>query len=90
MEHIFRPDVAFREAARTLKPGGAHIFTTPLTRKDQPTRRRAELVNGTGYDIGRHIFEACGLFTQMIHIDDLSLGIRAEYIEVLVTTKLPR
>ena len=102
MEHIFR--------------GGAHIFTTPLAQKDQPTRRRAELVNGAvrhlvdppmyygnlisedgalvtfdwGYDIGRHIFEACGLFTQMIHIDDLSLGIRAEYIEVLVTMKPPR
>lgn len=30
MEHVFDIDSAFREIARTLKPGGAHIFTTPL------------------------------------------------------------
>ncbi|WP_200278966.1 methyltransferase domain-containing protein [Rhabdochromatium marinum] len=40
-----------------------------------------------GYDIGRHIFDACGLYTQMVKMDDLSQGIRAEYIEVLVTVK---
>lgn len=40
-----------------------------------------------GYDIARHIFDACGLFTHMVQLDDLSRGIRAEYIEVLVTVK---
>jgi SAM-dependent methyltransferase len=40
-----------------------------------------------GFDICRHIFEACGLFTYLIYIDDLSRGIRAEFIEVLVTVK---
>ena len=40
-----------------------------------------------GFDICRHIYEACGLFTHIIHIDDLGKGIRAEYIEVLVTIK---
>jgi hypothetical protein len=40
-----------------------------------------------GFDICQHIFNACGLFTHLIHIDDLSRGIRAEYIEVLVTIK---
>lgn len=40
-----------------------------------------------GFDICRHIFEASGLFTHIVHIDDLSKGIRAEYIEVLVTVK---
>jgi hypothetical protein len=40
-----------------------------------------------GFDICRHIFESCGLFTQIFHIDDLNSGIRAEYIEVLVTFK---
>jgi SAM-dependent methyltransferase len=28
-EHVFHPDRAFREIARTLKPGGAHLFTAP-------------------------------------------------------------
>jgi SAM-dependent methyltransferase len=40
-----------------------------------------------GFDICQHIFNACGLFTYLIQIDDLSSGIRAEYIEVLVTVK---
>jgi SAM-dependent methyltransferase len=40
-----------------------------------------------GFDICRHIFEASGLFTYIVYIDDLSKGIRAEYIEVLVTVK---
>ncbi len=113
MEHVFRPDRAFRELARTLKPGGAHVFTTPLVNKHRPSRVRARrlrdgevrhlepaVYHGNplspegalvtvdwGFDIGRHIFEACGLFTQMIYLDDLSKGIRAEYIEVLITSK---
>lgn len=29
-EHLFDPDAASREIARTLKPGGIHVFTTPL------------------------------------------------------------
>jgi len=40
-----------------------------------------------GLDIGRHIFDACGLFTQIVRIDDPYLGIRAEYIEVFITLK---
>ena len=113
-EHIFDPAQAFREIARTLKPGGAHIFTTPLVRKNSPTKwcaRRNE--NGTiehlinppeyhgnpvaaegslvtvhwGFDITKFIYEACGLFTEMIYIDALEFGIRAEYIEVLITRK---
>jgi SAM-dependent methyltransferase len=40
-EHIFDIDAAFREIARTLRPGGAHIFTTPLVNKAKPTEARA-------------------------------------------------
>ncbi len=29
MEHVMNPDRAFAEIARTLKPGGAHVFTVP-------------------------------------------------------------
>jgi SAM-dependent methyltransferase len=41
MEHIFDADAAFREIDRTLKEGGAHIFTTPLVNKHAPTACRA-------------------------------------------------
>lgn len=39
LEHVRHPDAAFREIWRVLKPGGAHIFTVPLT-LDQPTVER--------------------------------------------------
>jgi SAM-dependent methyltransferase len=46
MEHVFEPDAVWREIARTLAPGGMHIFTTPLIEKDQPSKRAASLVDG--------------------------------------------
>ena len=45
-EHIFRPDLAIKEIARTLKPGGATIMTVPIVMGNKPSRRRATLVNG--------------------------------------------
>jgi SAM-dependent methyltransferase len=112
VEHIFHPEQAFREIARTLKPGGMHIFSVPIVNKDRPTARRARILNGEidhmapaqyhgdgfsgskslvtfdwGYDLCRHIFEASGLFTHIIQIDDVSKGIRADLIDILVTVK---
>ncbi len=45
-EHIFHPDRAIREIARTLRPGGAHIMTVPIVNKASPATRRASLVDG--------------------------------------------
>ena len=113
LEHIFHPSKVFSEIARTLKPGGAHIFTVPIVNKFNPSKLRAKVSdNGEithleppifhgnpiseegslvtvdwGFDICRYIFESSGLFTQLIYIDDLSKGIRAEYIEVFITFK---
>jgi len=42
MEHVFDATAAFREIHRTLKPGGVHIFTTPLINKHSPTSCRAK------------------------------------------------
>jgi hypothetical protein len=39
-EHLLRPDRAFAEVARTLRVGGAHIFTVPYY-GEQKTRTRA-------------------------------------------------
>lgn len=111
-EHIFNPSKAFKEVARTLKPGGMHIFTVPIVNKFNPSSLRARMENGRvihiqpeqyhgnpvgdgralvtidwGFDICHHIHEASGLYTQILHLDDLSRGIRAEYIEVLITIK---
>ncbi len=114
MEHIFNPEKALAEIARTLKPGGAHIFTVPIVNKEKPSRVRATLgANGEinylqeaqyhgnpvnpkgslvtmdwGYDICDFIFQHSGLLTTIETLDDLSLGIRAEYIDVLISKKI--
>lgn len=113
MEHVYEPEKAFQEIARTLKKGGAHIFTTPLINKHKPTEKWA--VKGTdgkpvflhtpeyhgnpvndegspvtmhwGFDIVEHIKEATGMKSVIEYIDDLNMGIRAEYIEVVVSVK---
>jgi SAM-dependent methyltransferase len=41
MEHVNRPDVALREIARTLVPGGAYLFTAPTYKERLVTERRA-------------------------------------------------
>ena len=91
---------------------GAHIFTTPLINKRNPSEKWASLseagivyhhppeyhgnpmsAEGSlvtwhwGEDIVAHIKDASGLKTDVIALDDIEMGIRAEYIEVLVTTR---
>lgn len=110
-EHVFDIDAAFREIARTLRPGGAHVFTTPLVRKAEPTQARARrgedgsidllappevhadpvdprgsLVTWHfGFDLASRILEVAGMPTVIFSIDRLDLGMRAEFIEVLVS-----
>lgn len=113
MEHILDPAKAFCEIARTLKPGGAHVFTVPLVQKERPTRIRARreptgeithilpptyhgnpidqkgslVTTDWGYDIADFIQLHSGLCTTIVYFDDLSHGIRADLIEVLISRK---
>jgi SAM-dependent methyltransferase len=45
-EHIFRPDLAIREIARTLRVGGATLLTAPMVMRGNPSRRRARSDGG--------------------------------------------
>jgi SAM-dependent methyltransferase len=113
MEHIYNPAKAFSEIARTLKKGGAHIFTVPIINKHEKTEiwalkgEKGEPIflkepewhgnpvdpSGSpvtmhwGFDIVDFIKNNSGLQTIIEQIDNLDLGIRAEYIEVLVSIK---
>lgn len=42
LEHVPRLDLAFRETARVLKPGGVHLFTVPPRPK---TKKRADVAD---------------------------------------------
>jgi len=45
-EHVFMPEKAFKEIARVLKAGGAHVFTMPWYPELSKSRQRAVLENG--------------------------------------------
>ena len=47
MEHVNDPEKVFAEVARTLKPGGTYLFTTP-TYKDLVTSERRALYKPDG------------------------------------------
>ena len=113
MEHIFNPIKAFKEIARVLKPGGAHIFSVPLINKSRATERWAAIKqdgsvdflmpaeyhgnpvdeSGSlvtmhyGYDLAGIITKHTDCPTTIVQIDNIELGIRAEYIEILVMQK---
>lgn len=113
MEHIYEPEKAFKEIHRTLKPGGAHIFSVPLINKHHKTQRWATKgKNGEpiflgepewhgnpvdkkgspvtihwGYDIIDFIKNHTNANCKIVYIDDLNYGIRAEYIEIIVSKK---
>lgn len=113
VEHLFKPEKAFAEIGRVLRPGGAHIFTVPLVNKFKASERCATIdnkgnvqhitepeyhgnpidSNGSlvtmrwGYDICEWIYRSSGLITTIFCVDNLDLGIRAEYCEVLISFK---
>lgn len=47
LEHLLDPAAACREIARTLKPGGAHVFTVPWVWWKQTLVRARRLTDGT-------------------------------------------
>lgn len=111
-EHLYNPHKAAKEIARTLKKGGAHIFTVPMVNKEKPTEKWSVIKKKKihflyneeyhsnpvdpegspvsyhyGYDLAHLFYKWAKTPTAIVYIDDLSLGIRAEYIEVMISRK---
>ena len=75
-----------RRCVRQLDGSAVHML--PLEYHGNPVESRGSLVTmDWGYDICAAISAASGLHTEMHHIDDLSMGIRAKHIEVRVSRK---
>jgi SAM-dependent methyltransferase len=63
MEHLDRPEAAYAEIARVLKPGGAYVFTTPsifdygsIAALVIPNRFHARIVSATEGRAGEDVF----------------------------------
>jgi SAM-dependent methyltransferase len=114
MEHIYDPEQAFKEIHRTLKKGGAHIFSVPLINKHSKTQiwstkgidgkpvfqgnpeyhgnpidaEGSPVTMHWGYDIVNYIKEWTNDTCEIVYIDDLNFGIRAEFIEIIIQKKI--
>ena len=76
------------EVCAKLKPDGTIEHLREPEYHGNPVSDQGSLVTHLwGYDICEFIFRSSGLFTEMVYLDILEHGIRAEYIEVLVTRK---
>lgn len=63
MEHLERPEAAYREIARVLKPGGVYVYTTPsiydygsIAALLIPNRFHASIVSATEGRAGEDVF----------------------------------
>lgn len=112
-EHIYRPEKAFKEIARVLKPSGKLISTVPLVNKFRDSKPRIKIDKDNkieylakkdyhgnpvssegslvtfnwGYDIVDYIDRSTGMRTILFVLDIIDFGLRAEYLEVLVSFK---
>ncbi len=90
--HIFTVPLINREspserAARLSSDGTVEHLLSPEYHGNPVSEQGSLVTMRWGQDIAEHIHKACGLFTAVHHIDNFQLGIRADYIEVFVTSK---
>jgi SAM-dependent methyltransferase len=55
-EHVMEPEKAFREIARILKPGGAHLFSMPWYPSQEHCVQRAKLEGGQVVHLEKPIY----------------------------------
>ncbi len=76
------------ELRAKLDTDGNVVHLKPPQYHGNPVSDEGSLVTvDWGFDICQYIFKASGLYTHVVTMDDISKGIRAEFIEVLITFK---
>jgi SAM-dependent methyltransferase len=89
--HVFTvPLLAGAAASRVVAEraqDGSVIHHVPAVHHGSPTGEGALVTWHWGFDIAEHVYRSGGLVTSFVFIDDLSRGIRAEFIDVLVSRK---
>ena len=93
--HIFSVPLVNRdrpseERARRNSDGTIAYTAEPEYHGDPLNEKGSLVTMQWGYDICDFIHEQSGLFTTIHVIDNISLGIRAEYIEILISRKKNR
>lgn len=63
------------------------VYLLPPEYHENPVAKNSLVTMDWGYDITEYIFKHSGLFTTIFYIDDLNRGIRAEFIEILISVK---
>jgi SAM-dependent methyltransferase len=91
--HIFTAPLVNKagssEARAKRDEDGSIVYLCTPEYHDNPVDPQGSLVcMEWGYDICDFIFKVSGLYTTIVYIDDISRGIRAEYIEVLISRKV--
>jgi len=112
-EHVLRPAKAFAEIARTLKPGGAHVYTVPYYRgKKTVVRAKPDgkggithlmkpdyhgnpideagslVITEWGDELCDFVFRSCGMTTTILNFYDSRLGLKGEFLDVLISRKV--
>ncbi len=104
MEHLERPEEAYREIARVLKPGGVYVFTTPsiydygsIAALLIPNRFHAAIVSATegrdGDDVFPTVFgsnsrRAIGRHATMVGLEVQQLDYIGQYPSYLVFNRV--
>jgi SAM-dependent methyltransferase len=93
--HVFsvplvNKDRPSKERARKNDDGTIAYATEPEYHGDPLNEKGSLVTMQWGYDICEFIHEQSGLFTTVHFIDNISLGIRAEFIEILISKKKQR
>ncbi len=77
------------ETWAVLNSDGSVSFVGNPEYHDSSIEKKGSIVTmHWGYDITNFILEHSGLYTTIVYIDNIDFGIRAEYIEVLISRKL--